>query len=80
MPNTYILDDSEVEHILYLLQSEVGGANCTDHGFAWNEHELTVCKRIQLKLEDQQRMWKIMTNGKDMVNDIVSAAIDRGIK
>ena len=74
--DNYTLDETEVEHILYLLQS----SQCTDHGFAWNKHELTVCKRIQLKLEDQQRVWKIMSNGKDMVNDIVSAAIDRGIK
>ena len=57
MPDTYTLNETEVEHILYLLQSEVGGANCTDHGFAWNKHELPVCKRIQLKLEDQLKLY-----------------------
>ena len=53
--DTYTLNETEVDHILYLLQSKNGGAYCTDHGFAWNKHELTVCKRIQLKLENQQK-------------------------
>ena len=54
MYNDYKLIHSEVEHVLYLLRS----SGCTDRGPTLAPQKLTICKEIEMKLEDQLKLYK----------------------
>ena len=52
--DNYTLNETEVEHILYVLRN----SGCEDYGFAWNKRNKTVCKEIEMKLEDQLKLYE----------------------
>ena len=66
--------DNDIQLLRYPKRGKLGGLRSTGTGWVCVQPAVTngKCK--------YHVNWKIQTTGKDMVNDIVSAAMDRGIK